>query len=82
MKHIASYSVEGWRSYALRMARYNVELRTAGLAVDHPERIRAREGVKKALAEIQREQRKIDAAARLMTAKRKALGTERGRRIQ
>lgn len=82
MKYITGFSAEGWRLYALRMAHYGAELRRAGLAPDHPERVRAREGLKKALVEIKREQQHVDAAARLMTAKKKALGTERGRRIQ
>ena len=83
MKQV-QYSVEGWRAYALRMAHYGAQLRAAGLAHDHPERQRVREGIQRAIREIQREQRHIDVGRRLIvaTGKSKALGTGRGRRIQ
>ena len=77
MKYLTGYSAEGWRAYALRMAAYGVQLRKAGLPVDHPERKRAREGVQRAIREIKREQRHVDAGRRLIAVvgKRKALGT-------
>lgn len=82
MKYLFGYSSEGWRRYALRMLDYGIELAALGLPYEHEERQRARRSYRQAREAMYREQRHINAAHRLMTAKKKALAAGRGRRNQ
>lgn len=59
---------EAWRAYAKRAARYAAQLRALGLPWDHPERTRAREAYKRGIVQAKRDQRKHDAARRIIRA--------------
>lgn len=67
MKHIISCgNGDAWRRYALNTAHYGAALRRLGLAAEHEERRRAREGFRRGVVKAREEQRHVSAAGRLL----------------
>lgn len=68
MRQIASYNAEGWRRYALRNARYALDVANRGGPKE--ERWRGYAGYFKGITESRKEQRHIDSARRIMEHKK------------
>ena len=66
MKQVTSYSAKHWRRYALRNAKYALDLAKSGGSKE--ERWRGYAGYFKGISEARKEQKHIDSTRRIMAA--------------